>query len=54
MNTERLNGCVYNIQDKLDAIKSELMKPNPYPGYIKEKAQPILNDIQVILSDIEQ
>lgn len=40
----------------MNSIKLEVFSPHnkPYKGYILEKAKPILNDIQVIISMCER
>lgn len=58
MNEEerkRMISCIANIEDKMNSIKLEVFPPHnkPYKGYILEKAKPILNDIQVIISMCE-
>lgn len=58
MNEEerkKIIDCIRTIDDKLNAIKLEVFPPNnkPYKGYILEKAKPILNNIQVIISMCE-
>lgn len=53
---KRMISCVANIEDKMNSIKLELYPPHnkTYKGYILEKAKPILNDIQVIISICEK
>lgn len=58
MNEEerkKIIDCIRTIDDKLNAIKLEVFPPSyePYKEYILEKAKPILNDIQVIISICE-
>lgn len=50
----KLKDCVFNIEDKIFAIANEISNKQPYKGYILEKAKPILNDIQVIISMCEK
>lgn len=52
---KKIINCISTIDDKLNAIKLEVFPPHnkPYKGYILEKAKPILNDIQVIISMCE-
>lgn len=59
MNEEerrKIIDCIANIEDKMNSIKLEVFPPHnkPYKGYILEKAKPILNDIQVIISMCER
>lgn len=59
MNEEerkKIISCIRTIDDKMNAIKLEVLPPNnkPYKGYILEKAKPILNDIQVIINICER
>lgn len=59
MNEEerkKIIDCIYNIEDKMNSIKIEMFAPGskPYKNYILEKAKPILNDIQVIISMCEK
>jgi len=53
---KKIIECMRNIEDKMNAIKLEVFPPRnkPYKGYILEKAKPILNDIQVIISICER
>ena len=51
---EKIASCCFNIIDKAQAIMSECENSNPYKGYMLEKAQPILNDIQVIIRMCEK
>lgn len=51
MNENRVRSCAYTIADNLKSILNELQTEKPYPGYIHAKAEPILNDIQVILEE---
>ena len=44
----RIESCIYNIQDKLEAIKSETNLEKPYKYYILEKIEPIINDAKCI------
>lgn len=52
---KKIIDCIRTIDDKLNAIKLEVFPPSnePYKEYILEKAKPILNDIQVIISMCE-
>ncbi len=52
---KKIISCITNIEDKMNSIKLEVFLPHnkPYKGYILEKAKPILNDIQVIISMCE-
>lgn len=49
----RASNCEHNIQDKLDAIKSEIHKEKPYKGYMLEKLQSILWDTKCLISMCE-
>ena len=49
----RIENCIYNIQDKLEAIKSEINLEKPYKYYILEKIEPIINDVKCIKSICE-
>lgn len=40
--------CIYNIYDRLDGIKHELSLDNPYIGYLQEKIEPALHDMNVL------
>ena len=53
---KKIINCIYNIEDKMNSIKIEVFSPynKPYKNYILEKAKPILNDIQVIISMCER
>lgn len=53
---KKIINCIVNIEDKMNSIKLEVFPPHnkPYKGYILEKAKPILNDIQVIISMCER
>ena len=44
----RIESCISNIQDKLEAIKSEIRLEKPYKYYILEKIEPILFDAKCI------
>lgn len=46
----KLKDCVFTIEDNLNAIKRELLIGSPFKGYILEKIQPILNDVNVIMN----
>lgn len=49
----KINSCLYNIQDKLDALKTEVLKGNPYKVYCLEKLEPIKNDVNCLISIFE-
>lgn len=53
---KKMISCIANIEDKMNSIKLEVLPPHNklYKGYILEKAKPILNDIQVIISMCER
>ena len=49
----KIKDCIYNIQDKLEAIKNEISLDKPYKYYILEKAEPIIIDAKCIKSICE-
>ena len=49
----KIEDCIYNIQDKLEAIKNEIRLDKPYKYYILEKIEPIINDAKCIKSICE-
>ena len=51
---KRIQGCIYNIQDKLEAIKTEIKLEKPYKYYILEKIEPVLNDAKCIKNICER
>lgn len=50
----RAKECAWNIQDKLNAIVTELEQEKPYKGYLQEKLQSILHDTKCLLSMSER
>ena len=50
----RIESCLCNIEDKLEAIKTEMELDKPYKYYILEKVEPILNDAKCIKSICEE
>lgn len=51
----KIEDCLYTIWDNYKAMKNEMnTNENPYKKYLLEKAKPILNDIQVIISLCEK
>ena len=50
----KINDCLYNIQDKIDALKTEVLTGNPYKGYCLEKLEPIKNDVNCLISMFEE
>lgn len=51
----KIEDCLYTIWDNYKAMKNEMnIREDPYKGYLLEKARPILNDIQVIISLCEK
>lgn len=57
MEYEKLNkafGCIQTIQDKLNALRMEILRGNPYPDYCLEKLRPILNDTNCLISMFEE
>ena len=50
----KINSCLYNIQDNLDALKTEVLKGNPYKGYCLEKLEPIKNDVNCLIAIFEE
>ena len=49
----KIKDCIYNIQDKLEAIKNEISLNKPHKYYILEKIEPIINDAKCIKSICE-
>lgn len=49
----KAQDCVYNIQDKLNALRDEINRGNPYSGYCLEKLEPIKNDVNCLISMFE-
>ena len=47
---KRALGCIANIEDKIKAIKQELLKEKPYKYYINEKIDSVLWDAKCIKS----
>lgn len=41
-------SCIENIKDKLKSIELEILRDNPYDGYILEKITPIVRDSKCI------
>lgn len=50
----RIIGCIENIKDKLNSIEIEILRDNPYNGYILEKIIPIINDSLCIKNIVEE
>lgn len=48
---KRLKDCCFTIQDNLNAIIAELNSGNAYKYYILEKTEPMLNDLNCIISN---
>lgn len=46
----RAKDCIYNIQDKLDALRDEINRGKPYAYYCLEKLEPIKNDVNCLIS----
>ena len=46
----RAKDCICNIQDKLDALRSEIYMGKPYAYYCLEKLEPIKNDVNCLIS----
>jgi len=46
----KAKDCLYNIQDKLDALRNEINRGNPYSGYCLEKLEPIKHDVECLIS----
>ena len=46
----KINSCIYNILDKIEAIKNEITLEKPYKYYILEKIDPIIWDAKCIKS----
>ena len=49
----KIESCINNIQDKLEAIKKEVKLEKPYKYYILEKIEQILFDAKCIKSICE-
>ena len=49
----KIENCIYNIQDKLEAIKNEISLDKLYKYYILEKIEPIIIDAKCIKSICE-
>ena len=49
-----VKSCLYNIEDKMQAIIMEMSKDNPYKGYLSEKTKSALYDLNVILNICER
>ena len=49
----RIESCISNIEDKLNAIKKEMKLEKPYKYYILEKIDPIIFDAKCIKSICE-
>lgn len=45
---ERVNNCLYDINDKLKAIDLEMKRDKQYKSYLTEKIESALWDMQVI------
>ena len=46
----RAKMCITNIQDKFEAIKTELNNEKAYKGYLKEKLDSIQWDVNCLLN----
>lgn len=51
---KRAKNCIYNIQDKLNAIENELSKEKPYKYYMNEKLTSIKWDMNCLISMCEE
>ena len=47
----RLKDCCFTIQDNLNAISAELHNGKDYKYYIIKKTEPMLNDLNCIISN---
>lgn len=54
MDIQRSEMCIANIEDKLQSIKYELIKPNQYYGYMDEKLSSIEHDVVVLRNEINK
>jgi len=57
MDEYKLNkqkDCIYNINDKLNALRDEINRGNPYKGYCLEKLRPIKNDVDCLIAMFEE
>lgn len=50
---DRAKLCVSGIIDRLKAVDMETNKERPYKYYLLEKLQPMLNDIECLISICE-
>ena len=50
---KKIEDCIYNIQDKLGAIKAEIELDKPYKYYILDKLESIFYDVKNIKSICE-
>ena len=46
----RAYSCARNVEDKLNAVKNELLNEKPYKYYLIEKLESILWDTNCIIS----
>lgn len=52
---KRAKMCIANIEDKLNAVKTEILsREKPYKDYLKEKLDSMNWDVQVLISMIEK
>ena len=50
---KKIESCIYNIEDKLNAIKNEIKLDKSYKYYILEKIEPIIFEAKCIKSICE-
>ena len=49
----KIKDCIYNVQDKLDALRLEVNSVQPYPSYCLEKLIQIKNDVNCLIAMFE-
>lgn len=55
MNVKRCISICYEIQDRLNAIKNELLhNEKPYSGYLLEKIKTLEIDVPCLKSEFDQ
>lgn len=46
----KARDCIYNIQDKLFALRDEINRGTPYANYCLEKLEPMRIDVNCLIS----
>lgn len=54
MNSNRCKSIVYEIQDALNAINSELNRPNPYQPYLLSKLKVLETDLPCLQEEFDK